>query len=100
MSALSGMNGDSVSLHLLTGGRVRKAARGNETDRNIYIPAHKYFTKISVGVVLKKRAVSAMIEVQKRRTTIGRLLLHMLGDLTAHVGSRAVISFLWQRCSQ
>ena len=42
--------------------------------------------------VLKKYAVSAMIEIQKRRTTAGRLLLHMLGDLTAHVGSRAVIS--------
>ena len=50
--------------------------------------------------ILKKCAVYAMIEIQKRRTTIGRLLLHMLGDLTAHDGSRAVISFLWQQCSQ
>lgn len=66
---------------------------------NIYKGA-KIFLKISVGAVLKKYAVSAMIEIQKGRTTVGRLLLHMLGDLTAHVGSRAVISFLWQQCSQ
>ena len=42
---------------------------------------------------MKKIGKSAMIEIQKRRTTIGRLLLHMLGDLTAHDGSRAVIFY-------
>jgi hypothetical protein len=42
-------------------------ARGNETDRNIYIPAHKYFTKINVWEALKKYAVSAMMKTQKEK---------------------------------
>ena len=47
--------------------RSRMAARGNETDRIYIYSAHKYFAKISVLCVLKKYAVSAMMETQKEK---------------------------------
>lgn len=67
VSALCEMNGGSVSLHLLTGGGRGRRRGGNETDINIDIPAHKYFTKINVWKALKKYAVSAMMETQKEK---------------------------------
>jgi hypothetical protein len=64
--------------------RAESAARGNQLRIIIYIPARKYFAKISFYKELAESVYICYDKDTKRRTPIRRLLLHRKTGITAY----------------